>query len=46
MDLDRLKDIAVGNGIEAVVLESHKNWIDKDPLKSIELSAAWLNERF
>ena len=46
MDLDGLKEIAVENGIEAVVLESHKNWIDKDPLKSIELSAAWLNERF
>ena len=45
MDLDKLKEIAVANGIEAVVLESHKNWIDKDPLKSIELSAAWLNER-
>ncbi|MBR2845270.1 MAG: TIM barrel protein [Solobacterium sp.] len=46
MDLDGLKEIALENGIEAVVLESHKNWIDKDPLKSIELSAAWLNERF
>lgn len=46
MDLDKLKNIAVHNGIEAVVLESHKNWISKDPLKSIELSAAWLNERF
>ena len=46
MDLDGLKEIAVDNGIEAVILESHKNWIDKDPLKSMELSAAWLNERF
>ncbi len=46
MDLDKLKNIAVHNGIEAVVLESHKNWISKDPLKSIELSATWLNERF
>ena len=46
MNLDGLKEIAVENGIEAVVLESHKNWIDKDPLKSIELSAGWLNERF
>lgn len=46
MDLDGLKEIVLENGIEAVVLESHKNWIDKDPLKSIELSAAWLNERF
>jgi sugar phosphate isomerase/epimerase len=46
MNLDALKEIAVSNGIEGVVLESHRNWIDKDPLKSIALSAEWLNERF
>ncbi len=46
IDLDGLKAIAVENGIEAVILESHKNWIGKDPLKSMEVSAAWLNERF
>jgi len=46
MDLDGLKDIAVENGVEAVVLESHKNWIDKDPVKSLELSAKWLKARF
>ena len=46
MDLDGLREIAVENGIEAVVLESHKNWIDKDPLKSLEQSAKWLNARF
>ena len=46
MDLDGLKEIALSNGIEAVVLESHKNWIDRDPVKSLELSAKWLNERF
>ena len=46
MDLDGLKEIALSNGIEAVVLESHKNWIDKDPVKSLEVSATWLNERF
>ena len=46
MDLDHLREIATENGIEAVVLESHKNWIDKDPIKSLELSAAWLKERF
>jgi sugar phosphate isomerase/epimerase len=46
MDLDGLKEIALANGIDAVVLESHKNWIDKDPLKSLELSAKWLNRRF
>lgn len=46
MNLDRLKEIAVNDGISGVVLESHKNWIDKDPLKSMEVSALWLNERF
>ena len=46
MPLDALREIALANGVEAVVLESHKNWIDKDPVKSLELSARWLNERF
>ncbi len=45
MDLDGLLDIARENGVEAVVLESHKNWIDRDPVKSLEASALWLNER-
>ena len=39
MDLDGLKEIAVDNG------ESHRNWIDKDPVRSLERSALWLNER-
>ena len=46
MDLDALREIAVENGVEAVVLESHNNWIDKDPVKSLELSAEWLKARF
>ncbi len=46
MDLDVLKEIAVDNGVEAAVLESHRNWIDRDPVKSLELSAQWLNARF
>ena len=46
MDLDGLKEIALQNGAQAVVLESHKNWIDKDPIMSLELSAKWLNGRF
>ena len=45
MDLDGLRAIAVENGIGAVVLESHKNWIDRDPIKSLELSAKWLNRQ-
>ncbi len=45
MDLDGLWEIAVKNGAEAAVLESHKNWIGKDPVKSLELSAKWLGAR-
>ena len=45
MDLDGLRVLAEENGVEAIVLESHKNWIDKDPVKSLELSAKWLQER-
>ena len=45
MDLNGLWKIAAENGAEKVVLESHKNWIDKDPVKSLELSAEWLNAR-
>lgn len=45
MDLDGLREIALANGVEAAVLESHKNWIDGDPLKSLELSARWFRER-
>lgn len=45
MDLEGLRDIALENSVEAVVLESHKNWIDRDPVKSLELSSNWLNGR-
>ena len=44
MDLDGMKEIALANGIQAVVLESHKNWVDKDPVRSLEVSAQWLNQ--
>ena len=45
MELDALREIAGANGVETVVLESHRNWIGKDPVKSLELSAEWLKER-
>ena len=45
MDLDGLWAIAAENGVRSVVLESHRNWIDRDPVKSLESSAAWLRER-
>ncbi len=46
LPLEALAEQAKANGIEAVVLESHRNWIDKSPVKSLELSAKWLNEHF
>lgn len=46
MPLDALAEQARENGVEAVILESHRNWIDNSPVKSMELSAKWLNERF
>ena len=42
MDLDGLWTIALQNGVQDVILESHKNWVDKDPVKSLERSALWL----
>ena len=45
MDLDALWHIAAENGVENVVLESHKNWIDRNPVRSLEQSALWLNAR-
>lgn len=46
MDLDGLTAIAKENGIEAVILESHRNWIEGSPVKSLQLSAVWLNAHF
>lgn len=46
MDLVGLAEIAKANGIEAVILESHRNWIDNSPVKSLELSSKWLNANF
>jgi len=45
MDLEGLWEIAAARGVQSVVLESHKNWIDRDPVKSLETSAKWLNAR-
>ena len=42
MDLLGLWEIARENGVEAVILESHRNWVDNSPVKSLELSAKWL----
>lgn len=44
MDLEALVAQARAAGVDAVILESHKNWIDKDPIKSAEVSAEFLKK--
>ena len=46
MPLDALWEQAKEAGVETVILESHRNWIDGSPVKSLELSGKWLNTHF
>lgn len=46
MDLDTLSAIAIKNGVEGVVLETHQNWVDNDPIKSLQVSAEYIQEKF
>lgn len=46
MPLAALTEKAKAAGVEAVILESHRNWIDKSPVKSFERSAEFLNAHF
>ena len=44
MDLVSLVEQAKAAGVDAVVLESHKNWVEKSPVKSIQLSAKFMKK--
>lgn len=44
MDLQALTQQAKATGVDAVILESHKNWVDKSPIKSIQLSAEFMKK--
>lgn len=44
MDLLPLVQQAKAAGVDAVILESHRNWIDKSPIKSLQCSAEFMNE--
>jgi len=46
MDLDTLSEIAKENGVEAVIVETHKNWVNDDPIESFILSFDYLNKTF
>lgn len=44
MDLTALVEQAKAAGVHAVILESHKNWVEKSPVKSIQLSAKFMRQ--
>ena len=46
MDLETMARQAKENSIDAVILESHRNWIDGDPVKSAQRSSEFLNRHF
>lgn len=45
MSLDAFIAQAKNVNVDAVILESHKNWVDNSPLRSLEVSAQFLNAR-
>lgn len=45
INLIGLISIAKKNGVKAVILETHRNWIDKSPVKSFWISSEFLNKQ-
>ena len=45
MNLTGLADRILKNGAEAVILETHNNWIDGDPVKSIVKSSSFMSTK-
>ena len=39
-----LEAVKANTRVEAIVLETHKNWIDNDPVKSLTVSAEWFRK--
>ncbi|MBF4473034.1 sugar phosphate isomerase/epimerase family protein [Flavobacterium sp. HJJ] len=44
INLNALIETAKRNGVEAVILETHRNWVDNSPIKSFQRSAEFLNK--
>ena len=43
MNLTEMVEQALSVGVDAVILETHKNWVGGSPVKSLEISAEFLN---
>ena len=39
-----LENVRAKSKVEAIVLETHKNWIDNDPVKSLIVSSEWFKK--
>lgn len=44
MNLEELVEQALAVAVDAIILESHKNWADKSPIKSLQLSAEFFKQ--
>ena len=44
MNLKELIRQALSVQVDAVILESHKNWVEKSPVRSLQTSAAFLKQ--
>jgi len=44
MNLEELVGQALDVDVDAIILESHKNWADKSPVRSLQLSAKFLKQ--
>ena len=44
MNVKELLGQALSAGVDAVILESHKNWAEKSPIKSLQISAEFLKK--
>lgn len=44
MNLEAMIEVAKKAGVDSIILESHKNWIEKDPIKSLEISCNYLKK--
>ena len=44
MNLEELVKQALDVDVDAIILESHKNWADRSPVRSLQLSAEFLKQ--
>lgn len=45
INLTELIETAKNNGVKAIILETHRNWVDDSPVKSFQLSAEFLKKK-